>query len=147
MPCVKKSTLSSALTAATATLSSIYSGSVPASSPAAVQTSVVPAVVTSSSAVASGIAAQATGASSGASSTVPTATGNQTTYAGINIAGFDFGCSTDGTCTVVTMFPVSTLGSVIDNSVADMVLSLVRTASRSPAPARRRCSTLRRMTG
>lgn len=23
-----------------------------------------------------------------------------TTYAGVNIAGFDFGCGTDGTCTV-----------------------------------------------
>lgn len=95
MPCVKKSTLSSALAAATATLSSIYSGSVPTSTSAAVQTSVPSAA---SSAVASSAAAQATGASGG--STVPTAT-NQTTYAGINIAGFDFGCGTDGTCTVV----------------------------------------------
>lgn len=98
MPCVRKSTLSSALTAATATLSSIYGGgSAPAATPTAVQT-YVPAAA--SSAVASSVAAQPTGAS-GASSTVPTATGNQTTYAGINIAGFDFGCGTDGTCTVV----------------------------------------------
>ncbi|KAK7702620.1 hypothetical protein SLS64_009583 [Diaporthe eres] len=98
MPCVKKSTLSSALTVATATLSSIYSGSVPTSAPAAVQTSVSVSVsVAASSAVASSAAAQATGASS--SSVAPTST-NQTTYAGINIAGFDFGCGTDGTCTV-----------------------------------------------
>ncbi|KAG6358511.1 hypothetical protein INS49_014395 [Diaporthe citri] len=94
MPCVKTSTLSSALTAATATLSSIYSGSVPTSAPAAVQTSVS---VATSSAVASSAAAQATDASS--APVAPTAT-NQTTYAGINIAGFDFGCGTDGTCTV-----------------------------------------------
>jgi endoglucanase len=73
--------------------------------------------------VASGTAAQATGASSGASTTVPTTTGNQTTYAGINIAGFDFGCGTDGTCTVVCVFPVLLGFSVIDdNGVADMAL-------------------------
>lgn len=96
MPCVRKSTLSSALTAATATLSSIYSGTVPTSTGAAVQTS---AAVTGG-----GAAAQATGSSSSASN-VPTATNNQTqtTYAGINIAGFDFGCGTDGTCTVVCL--------------------------------------------
>lgn len=94
MPCVRKSTLSSALTAATATLSSIYSGSVPTATSAAVQTS---------AAVAGGAAAaQATGSGSSASD-VPTATNNQTTYAGINIAGFDFGCGTDGTCTVVCL--------------------------------------------
>lgn len=103
MPCVRKSTLSSALTAATATLSSIYSGSVPTATSAAVQTS---------AAVASGAAAaQATGSSSSASD-VPTATGNQTTYAGINIAGFDFGCGTDGTCTVVCLCPTRQLGCI-----------------------------------
>lgn len=101
MPCVRKSTLSSALTAATATISSIYGGaSAPASTPAAVQTyAPVAASSASSSATTSSIAAQASGASG--SSTVPTATGNQTMYAGINIAGFEFGCGTDGTCTVV----------------------------------------------
>lgn len=103
MPCVRKSTLSSALTAATAALSSIYSGSVPTSTGAAVQTSVA---VTGG-----GAAAQATGSSSSASN-VPTATNNQTqtTYAGINIAGFDFGCGTDGTCTVVRIPLVHQLG-------------------------------------
>ncbi|KAJ0116583.1 hypothetical protein J7T55_009733 [Diaporthe amygdali] len=100
MPCVKKSTLSSALTAATAAVSSIYSGSsVPASTSVAVQTSVpvVASSVVASSTVASSVAAQATG--SVGSSTAAIAT-NQTTYAGVNIAGFDFGCGTDGTCTV-----------------------------------------------
>lgn len=111
MPCVRKSTLSSALAAATATLSSIYSGSAPAATSAAVPTG-IPAAA--SSAVVTGAAAQATGASgaSGAS-TVPTATGNQTTYAGINIAGFDFGCGTDGTCTVVCSVRACAL---LDNS-------------------------------
>lgn len=110
MPCVRKSTLSSALTAATATLSSIYSGSVPTATSAAVQT---PVAVAGSSAVASSAAAQATGAAG--TSDVPTST-NQTTYAGINIAGFDFGCGTDGTCTVVRSPP----GPWLSDSGVDM---------------------------
>lgn len=33
-------------------------------------------------------------------SSISNATAGNTTYAGVNIAGLDFGCSTDGTCTV-----------------------------------------------
>lgn len=135
MPCVRKSTLSSALAAATATLSSMYSGPVPAATSAAVPTG-FPAAA--SSAVVTGAAAQATGASG--ASTVPTATGNQTTYAGINIAGFDFGCGTDGTCTVVCSRHAYALGII----VADREI-FCRMALPCLAPVQPRCSTSKRM--
>lgn len=74
MPCTKKTTLSSALTAATATLSSL---------------SAIPTAIINATAVASSVAAQST-----------TPGGTNTLFAGVNIAGLDFGCTTDGTCSV-----------------------------------------------
>ncbi|KAH9836003.1 Endoglucanase EG-II [Teratosphaeria destructans] len=50
------------------------------------------AAITTTSSVSSTVASSASAAST-------TATG-KVTYAGINISGFDFGCSTDGTCTL-----------------------------------------------
>lgn len=38
-------------------------------------------------------------------SSPPPPTGTGTQFAGINIAGFDFGCSTDGTCNVPAVYP------------------------------------------
>ena len=35
----------------------------------------------------------------------PPTSGGKTKYAGVNIAGFDFGCQTDGTCTVSGVYP------------------------------------------
>lgn len=115
------------MTAATAALSSIYSSSVPVattvpqsslSSTSAGQANATPtlAISSTSAALATGSptsvsstsAALATGsptsaASSAAASATGTTTsssGGNTTYAGVNIAGFDFGCDTNGQCTV-----------------------------------------------
>lgn len=106
MPCVKKS---SVLTAATAALSSIYSSTVPAAT-AVAQTSVSATSIglatgapTPASSATAGNATGVPTVSSSAASATSSATagsGGNTTYAGVNIAGFDFGCDTNGQCTV-----------------------------------------------
>ena len=53
-----------------------------------------------SPAQASSAAGGSAASSSAAASTNVTGSGGNTTYAGVNIAGFDFGCSTDGNCVV-----------------------------------------------
>ncbi|KAF3763847.1 family 5 glycoside hydrolase [Cryphonectria parasitica EP155] len=103
MPCVRKSTLSSALAAATATLSAINSATTvsPLSSATASVVDTTSAVPTlSSSIVVAASSSVASSAAAASSTATATSTSGNTTYAGVNIAGFDFGCSTDGTCTV-----------------------------------------------
>ncbi|KAL7932825.1 carbohydrate-binding module family 1 [Trichoderma chlorosporum] len=50
------------------------------------------------------VSASATKTSSTASATAPAGTG-LTKLAGVNIAGFDFGCGTDGTCNTTQIYP------------------------------------------
>lgn len=108
MPCVRKS---SVLTAATAAVSSIFSSSAPTAVSVA-QTSLSATsigvatgspIATSATnvAVATGSPSSSSSAASASSTATSTSSSSgNTTYAGVNIAGFDFGCSTDGTCTV-----------------------------------------------
>ncbi|KUI72509.1 Endoglucanase EG-II [Cytospora mali] len=90
MPCAKKSsTLSSALTAATAALSSIYSVSTP------ITTSSSAITTTSTSSAAGPSLAEPTG-----TPVIALANTNSTLYAGVSISGLDFGCDSEGSCTV-----------------------------------------------
>ncbi|KAJ4415929.1 hypothetical protein N0V82_007050 [Gnomoniopsis sp. IMI 355080] len=108
MPCTKRSTLSSALTAATAAVSSLSGlSSAPAATSTVMSSSTAIGVATgspipaSSTLSASSIAVVASSAASATSTaTATTSSSGNTTYAGVNIAGLDFGCGTDGTCTV-----------------------------------------------
>lgn len=97
MPCTRKSTIASALTVVSTTLSSLSS----------VPTPFANETVTTSMAT---VTAQpsATSSADPSASSAAGATGGYTTYAGVNIAGLDFGCSTDGTCAVASAtFPAT----------------------------------------
>lgn len=121
MPCVNMSTLSSALTAATATISTIYSATPIAVVPVTALNATSTVIATGAPIPSSSIAIVPTSASSAAASTSTTTptTGN-TTYAGVNIAGLDFGCTTDGTCTVSSaLFPATGAAQMQHFATAD----------------------------
>lgn len=81
-----------------------------------------PAAITSAAAVAtSAKASSAVPSAAAAAASSVASTGGNTTYAGVNIAGFDFGCSTDGTCTVSSsQGPLTTLGNGGGDGIGQM---------------------------
>ncbi|TAQ85999.1 hypothetical protein B7494_g5658 [Chlorociboria aeruginascens] len=64
-------------------------------------------------------------ATTSTSSASATATG-QTKYAGVNIAGFDFGCTTDGTCALYSIAPPTNGAAQMSHFVNDDHLNLFR---------------------
>ncbi|KAK4575074.1 Endoglucanase EG-II [Recurvomyces mirabilis] len=101
-----------------------YSQCVPgsASTSAAAQPTTVGAVKTTTSASKPTTAASA--ATSSAAAAVAT---GKVAYAGVNIAGFDFGCGTDGTCTTSGVDPPGTAGiNQIKHFVTDDGLNAFR---------------------
>lgn len=65
------------------------------------------------SGVASCVANAAPVAASTATSATTSSTSSQVAFAGINIAGFDFGCGIDGTCNTASTFDVASQGTGI----------------------------------
>lgn len=100
MPCAKKSpTLSSALTAATVAFSSFYSASTPVATSSSVETSISVANSSVVTASASSMTGDATALFTRSLNSALANRNSKTSYAGVSIAGLDFGCSEDGTCT------------------------------------------------
>ena len=50
----------------------------------------------------------------------------QTRFAGVNIAGFDFGCGTDGTCNVSAVYPAPNAAGQMQHFVNDDKLNIFR---------------------
>lgn len=56
-------------------------------------------------------ASAAPAAASAGTTSAATTTGSQVAFAGVNIAGFDFGCDITGTCNTASTFDVASQGT------------------------------------
>ncbi|KAH8668931.1 glycoside hydrolase superfamily [Xylariales sp. PMI_506] len=89
-------------TSSTASAAALSTSSAATAAAATTSTTAAAAAATSSS---SSAAAAASSSSSQTSSAATSTTTGQTQFAGVNIAGFDFGCDTTGTCTLTSIYP------------------------------------------